>query len=58
VLVEVLGLGVQAFAALNVGLAAVWLLLAFRAGKLHDKLVADQDKEKRPEVAAERHGAA
>jgi len=27
VLVEVLGLGIQAFAALNVGLAALWLLL-------------------------------
>jgi AAA family ATP:ADP antiporter len=56
-LVEVLDLGVQAFAALNVALAAVWLLLAYRAGKLHDKLAAEQENEK-PEVAAERHGAA
>jgi AAA family ATP:ADP antiporter len=58
VLVEVLGLGIQAFAALNVGLAALWLVLAFRAGKLHDTLVAAQENEKHPEVAAERHGAA
>ena len=43
--VEVLGLGVQAFAILNVCLAFVWLLLARRAGKLHDELVAKQDPQ-------------
>jgi AAA family ATP:ADP antiporter len=58
-LVEVLGLGVQAFAALNVALAACWLLLAYRTGRLHDKLVAEQARgTDGPEVAAERHGAA
>jgi ATP:ADP antiporter, AAA family len=39
-LVEVLGLGVRAFAILNVGLAVCWLLLAARAGRAHDQLVA------------------
>jgi ATP:ADP antiporter, AAA family len=67
VLVEVLELGVQAFAALNVGLAVVWLLLAARAGRLHDKLVeekaADEAEKSKtgqagPEVAAASHGAA
>lgn len=43
--VEVLGLGVRAFAVLNVCLAAIWLLLAFRAGRLHDKLVAEQPND-------------
>ena len=38
--VEVLGLGVQAFAVLNVVLAGVWLVLAYRAGKLHDELAS------------------
>ena len=38
--VEVLGLGVRAFAILNVVLAACWLLLAARTGRLHDRLVA------------------
>lgn len=38
--VEVCGFGVRAFAILNVVLAAVWLLLANRAGKLHDELAA------------------
>src|SRR5882672_3724854 len=38
--VEVLGLGVRAFAVLNMGLALVWILLAARAGKLHDEEVA------------------
>src|SRR4029434_10040933 len=37
---QVLGLGVRAFAALNVALALCWLVLAFRAGRLHDRLVA------------------
>ena len=38
--VEILGLGVRAFAGLNVVLAVCWLLLAARAGRLHDKLAA------------------
>ena len=40
--VEVLGVGVKAFAALNIVLAAIWIFLAYRTGKLHDKLVKDQ----------------
>ncbi|MBL9016568.1 MAG: MFS transporter [Myxococcales bacterium] len=43
--VEVLGLGVQAFAILNVCLAVVWLLLARTAGVLHDELAAKQDAQ-------------
>jgi AAA family ATP:ADP antiporter len=59
VLVEVLGLGVKAFAALNVALAVCWLLLAYRAGRLHDKLVAEQERgQDGPEVADKRHGSA
>jgi ATP:ADP antiporter, AAA family len=38
--VEVLGLGVRAFAILNIVLAACWLVLAARAGRLHDRLAA------------------
>lgn len=38
--VEVLGLGVRAFAVLNIALAACWLLLAARAGRLHEQLAA------------------
>ena len=38
--VDVLGLGIRAFAVMNICLGAVWLLLAYRAGKLHDRLVA------------------
>jgi ATP:ADP antiporter, AAA family len=38
VFVEILGLGVKAFATLNVVLAVVWILLAYRAGRLHDEL--------------------
>jgi ATP:ADP antiporter, AAA family len=40
-LVEVLGLGVRAFAGLNVVLAVCWVLLAMRAGKLYDTLAAE-----------------
>ena len=36
VLVHVLDVGVRAFAVVNIALAALWLLLAARAGKLHD----------------------
>lgn len=39
--VEVLGLGVRSFAVLNVCLAALWILLAFRTGRMHDKLAAE-----------------
>jgi len=42
--VEVLGLGPRAFAILNVGLAVCWLLLARRAGRLHDKLAASVER--------------
>ncbi|MBA3465075.1 MAG: MFS transporter [Deltaproteobacteria bacterium] len=41
--VEVLGLGIRAFAVMNVGLAAIWLVLAHYTGKLHDELVAKQE---------------
>jgi AAA family ATP:ADP antiporter len=43
--VEVLGLGVRAFAVLNVALAACWLLLAARTGRLHDQLATASDGE-------------
>lgn len=41
-LVHELDLGVRAFAILNVVLGVIWLVLAARAGKLHDELVAKQ----------------
>jgi AAA family ATP:ADP antiporter len=41
VLVHVMGLGVRAFAVLNIILAAVWLLLAALSGRLHDKRTAE-----------------
>ncbi len=41
-LVHVLGLGVHAFAMLNVCLAVLWVFLAARAGKLHDERVAER----------------
>jgi len=44
-LVEVLGLGVRAFAVLNVALAVTWVLLAMRAGKLYDKLAAEHQPD-------------
>jgi AAA family ATP:ADP antiporter len=40
VFVQVLGFGARAFAALNIALAAIWLLLAARAGRIHDELTA------------------
>jgi AAA family ATP:ADP antiporter len=43
-LVRVLGLDVRAFAILNVGLAACWLVLAYRSGRMYDELVADLAK--------------
>lgn len=42
--VEILHLGVHAFAAMNCVLAALWIYLAWRAGRLHDELA-----EKHPE---------
>jgi AAA family ATP:ADP antiporter len=44
VLVQVLGLGVRAFAILNVGLAVVWIALAARAGRLHDEMTTDGER--------------
>ncbi|MEO8841653.1 MAG: Npt1/Npt2 family nucleotide transporter [Kofleriaceae bacterium] len=41
--VEVLGLGVRSFAILNVALAAVWIFLAYRTGRMHDELVKQQE---------------
>jgi len=52
VLVEVLGLGVRAFAVMNLVLAGCWLVLAARAGRLHDQLAADRARD--PEDAAPR----
>ncbi|MEP6865587.1 MAG: Npt1/Npt2 family nucleotide transporter [Deltaproteobacteria bacterium] len=46
--VEVMHLGVHAFAVMNVVLAALWIYLAWRAGKLHDELA-----EKHPEREGE-----
>jgi AAA family ATP:ADP antiporter len=40
--VEVFGLGVRAFAVLNIVLAACWLALAARAGRLHDQLAQEE----------------
>src|SRR5215468_9678789 len=40
VLVDVFGLGVRAFAMLNIILAVCWLALAASAGRLHDRLAA------------------
>jgi AAA family ATP:ADP antiporter len=45
-LVEVLGLSVRSFAILNIALAGCWLLLAARAGRLHDKLATEQATER------------
>jgi ATP:ADP antiporter, AAA family len=42
--VEVFHLGMQAFAILNACLAVCWLLLARRAGRLHDELAAKQSQ--------------
>jgi ATP:ADP antiporter, AAA family len=49
--VEVLHLGVHAFAAMNVVLAALWIYLAWRAGKLHDEL-AQKHPEREGETTA------
>ena len=42
VLVDVLGLSVRAFAALNLVLGALWLVLAARTGRLHDERTAER----------------
>ena len=42
VLVDVLGLGVRAFAALNIVLSVLWLWLARRTGRLHDERTAER----------------
>jgi AAA family ATP:ADP antiporter len=42
VLVDVLGLGVRAFAALNIVLSVLWLWLASRTGRLHDERTAER----------------
>ena len=55
--VEVLGLGVRAFAALNVVLAVCWLALAAGAGRMHDRLAAANGGETAPDrLRAGRHG--
>jgi AAA family ATP:ADP antiporter len=46
--VEVLGVGIRAFAILNVCLAVCWLLVARVAGKLHDKLAAEAREDDAP----------
>jgi ATP:ADP antiporter, AAA family len=43
-LVEVLGLGTRSFAVLNLVLAACWLLLARRTGRIHDELMAEKTR--------------
>jgi AAA family ATP:ADP antiporter len=50
--VEVLHLGVRAFAATNVILGVLWVFLAYRSGRLHDELVAEQHPEDKPAAAA------
>src|SRR4029079_12532870 len=56
-LVEVLGLGVRAFAVLNVVLAVCWLALAAAAGRMHDRLAAATGGETAPDrLRAGRHG--
>ncbi len=42
ILVDVLGLGVRTFAAVNVLLAMLWLWLAGRMGRLHDERTAER----------------
>jgi AAA family ATP:ADP antiporter len=55
--VEVLGLGVRAFAVLNVVLAVCWLALAAGAGRMHDRLAAANGGEAaRDRARAGRHG--
>ena len=52
-LVRVLGLGIRAFAVLNVCLAVCWLLLAYRTGRMHDKMTAERaESDAHPERVA------
>ncbi len=44
--VEVLHLGVRAFAVTNVFLACLWVFLAYRSGKMFDKLVSEQHPDR------------
>lgn len=50
--VEVLHLDVRAFAVTNVILAVLWLFLAYRTGRMHDQLVAEQHPEDKPAATA------
>ncbi|CAN5214459.1 hypothetical protein BH11MYX1_BH11MYX1_04690 [soil metagenome] len=50
--VEALHFGIRAFAVTNVILAVLWLFLAYRTGRTHDQLVAEQRPEAKPESAA------
>ncbi|HEX8110252.1 MAG TPA: Npt1/Npt2 family nucleotide transporter, partial [Kofleriaceae bacterium] len=55
--VEVLGLGIRAFAVLNIVLAVCWIALAARAGRLHDRLaVAGGEATAGERSRAGRHG--
>jgi AAA family ATP:ADP antiporter len=40
-LVRVLGLGIRAFAVLNLVLAVCWLVLAYRTGRIYDEMTAE-----------------
>jgi ATP:ADP antiporter, AAA family len=52
-LVRVLGLGIRAFAVLNVCLAVCWIVLAYRTGRMYDEMAADQvEPEAHPGRAA------
>jgi ATP:ADP antiporter, AAA family len=52
-LVRVLGLGIRSFAVLNLCLGVCWLVLAYRAGRMYDQMVAEQgDPDARPERMA------
>ena len=43
---------VRAFATLNVVLAGIWIVLAYRAGKLHDELAAKHPEREGEPTAA------
>jgi AAA family ATP:ADP antiporter len=52
-LVRVAGLGIRAFAVLNVCLAMCWLVLAYRTGRMYDAMAADHlEPDARPERVA------
>ena len=52
-LVRVLGLGIRAFAVLNVCLAVCWIVLAYRTGRMYDAMAADHlEPDARPERVA------